>query len=114
MTKFTKLSLIAAVVIALFAFGVHALPSNQVLVTTAATRVDVAGFLARSGICIQNNGPNAIYCRIGSTSSLAAGYGHTITAGGGVWQVPIPQQIPIYCIAGTNQVAGAATDVTEF
>jgi hypothetical protein len=31
-----------------------------------------------------------------------------------VWQVPIPQQIPIYCIAGTNQVAGAATDVTEF
>jgi hypothetical protein len=92
----------------------QALPSNQVLVLTTATRVDTAGFGARSGVVIQNNGPNAIYCRISVTTSLAVGYGYVITSGS-TWSFPLPAQIPVYCLAATaNQVAGAATDVTEF
>ena len=92
----------------------QALPSNQVLVLQTATRVDNAGFGARSGVVIQNNGPNAIYCRISVTTSLAVGYGYVITSGS-TWSFPLPAQIPVYCLAATaNQVAGAATDVTEF
>ena len=92
----------------------QALPSNQVLVLTTATRVDTAGFGARSGVVIQNNGPNAIYCRISVTTSLAVGYGYVITSGS-TWSFPLPAQIPVYCLAATaNQVAAAATDVTEF
>jgi len=92
----------------------QALPSNQVLVLTTATRVDTAGFGARSGVVIQNNGPNAIYCRISVTTSLAVGYGYVITSGS-TWSFPLPAQIPVYCLAATaNEVAGAATDVTEF
>jgi len=92
----------------------QALPSNQVLVLTTATRVDTAGFGARSGVVIQNNGPNAIYCRIGVTTGLAVGYGYVITSGS-AWSFPLPAQIPVYCLAATaNQVAAAATDVTEF
>jgi hypothetical protein len=108
--------IVAAFIVLFTGLGIAwALPSNQVLVGTVATRVDVAGFLARSGIVIQNNGPNAIFCRVGATTSLAANVGHSISAGGGVWQIPLPQQIPVYClVAATNQVAGAATDVTEF
>ena len=91
-----------------------ALPSNQVLVLTAATRVDTANFGYRSGVVIQNGGPNAIYCRIGSTTSLAVGYGYYL-APGSVWSFPLPAQIPVYCLAATgNQVAGAATEVVEF
>jgi len=92
----------------------QALPSNQVLVLTTATRVDTAGFGARSGVVIQNNGPNAIYCRISVSTSLAVGYGYVITSGS-TWSFPLPAQIPVYCLAATaNQVAAAATDVTEF
>lgn len=114
MTKFSKLMFIAAVALALFAFGAHALPSNQVLVLQTATRVDTAGFAQRAGVVIQNNGPNAIYCRIGVSTSLAVGYGYVITSGS-TWSFPLPAQVPVFCLAATaNQVAGAATDVTEF
>jgi hypothetical protein len=110
MTK--RLLLIAALLLPVSAL---ALPSNQVLVLTTATRVDTAGFAQRAGVVIQNNGPNAIYCRVGSTTSLAVNYGYFIAAGGGVWSFPLPAQVPVYCISATaNQVAGAATDVTEF
>lgn len=107
--------LILAVALALIIPALaQALPSNQVLVLQTATRVDTAGFGARSGVVIQNNGPNAIYCRIGSTTNLAVGYGYVITSGS-TWSFPLPAQVPVYCLAATaNQVAGAATDVTEF
>lgn len=98
----------------LFAFGVAALPSNQVLVLTTATRVDTAAFAQRAGVVIQNNGPNTIYCRISASTSLAVGYGYAIPPGS-TWSFPLPAQVPVYCLSATaNQVAGAATDVTEF
>lgn len=90
-----------------------ALPSNQVLVLTTATRVDTAGFSIRKGIVIQNGGPNAIYCRVGSSTGLAVGYGWYISPGASL-QLPVQQNIPVYCLAATaNQVAGAATEVQE-
>ena len=111
MKKFMIAAFIAA---ALFALAAHALPSNQVLVLTSATRVDTAGFAQRAGVVIQNNGPNAIYCRIGVSTSLAVGYGYMITQGSS-WSFPLPAQVPVWCLSATaNQVAGAATDVTEF
>jgi hypothetical protein len=94
-------------------FAAQALPSNQVLVLTTATQVDTAGFGIRRGVVVQNNGPNAIYCRVGSSTGLAVGYGHRI-APGDFLALPITQFVPVYCLAATaNQVAGAATDVTE-
>ena len=114
MRNFKLYVVAAAVAVALFAFAAHALSSNQVLVLQTATRVDTAGFAQRAGVVIQNNGPNAIYCRISVSTSLAVGYGYMITPGAS-WAFPLPAQVPVWCLAATaNQVAGAATDVTEF
>jgi hypothetical protein len=92
----------------------QALPSNQVLVLTTSTRVDTAQFAFRSGgVFVQNNGPNAIFCRVGDATGLAVGYGHKLNSGD-IERFPLKQGIPVYCITSVNQVAGAATDVTEF
>jgi hypothetical protein len=106
-----KIILIASLLLPGFAL---ALPSNQVLVlNSAVTRVDTAAFLYRSGIVIQNNGPNTITCKVGSSSGLTTTNGYRILAGS-EWRFPLPAPTPVWCIATTaDQVAGAATDVTE-
>lgn len=96
----------------LLPFLALAAPTNQVLVLTTATRVDIAAFAFRGGVVMQNNGPNIIFCRVGETTGLAVNYGYRVDPGG-VWTVPLRQGIPIYCLTSVNQVAGAATDVTE-
>lgn len=112
MKTMMKMMLVALVVLS--PLMAMALPSNQVLVQTTATRVDTAGMAVRKGIIIQNNGLNSIYCRVSSPTSLAVGYGYKLDPGG-VLNLLLPGHIPVYCLAATaNQVAGSATDVTEF
>lgn len=114
MTKFNKLLMIVVAAVGLYAGAASALPSNQILVLTTATRVDTANFGYRSGVVIRNGGPNTIYCRIGSTTGLAVGYGFDVLPGG-TWSFPLPAQLPVYCLSAVaNQLAGAATEVVEF
>jgi len=85
--------------------------TNQVLALTTATRVDTT-MLSRTSIAIQNNGPNAIYVRVGSPTGLAVGYGMKLNPLN-VWSFPLKAGVPVYAICSVAQVAGAATDVTE-
>lgn len=83
--------------------------TREVLVTTtAATITRLEG---SRGVEIQNLGPNAIYCSLGSTAVLNKS---RKIAAGGFWSVSVPRQVDVSCIAETaNQLTGAATIVTE-
>lgn len=63
----------------------------------------------RIGMLIENRGPNPIYCSFDPAVTTTTG--HTVAASGGT----LPYNGPDYwyCIAGTAQVAGAGTIVSE-
>ena len=82
------------------------LPSGSVLSPGPTTLT-----VARADSQYVWNGALLVAC---PAATLAVGYVYVITSGS-TWSFPLPAQIPVYCLAATaNQVAGAATDVTEF
>lgn len=88
--------------------------TTEVLVTTAAA-VKMPQLTGRRAIEIQNNGPNAITCFLGGSTSADGGTnGRKIAASGGTWALDALAITDIYCqAASADQVAGAATIITE-
>lgn len=86
--------------------------ATEVLVLTTSTRVDGASTSYRRGVEIQNQGPNTIWCNVG-TSTVVANKARQVLPGE-AWAVNVRAGVPIYCLASTAaQVTGAATIVTE-
>lgn len=87
--------------------------TNEVLVlSSAATRVDT-DITRRTGIELQNLGPNPIYCALKtSTDAVTTKSRRLIT--GETWSIGLIAGIGVYCRATTaDQVTGAGTIVTE-
>jgi hypothetical protein len=86
--------------------------ATEVLVLTTSTRVDGATTSYRRGIEVQNQGPNAIWCNVGTSTVVATKARQILT--GEAWAVNVRAGVPVYCLASTaSQVTGAATIVTE-
>ena len=86
--------------------------ATEVLVLTTSTRVDGASTSYRRGVEIQNQGPNTIWCNVG-TSTVVANKARQVLSGE-AWAVNVRAGVPVYCLASTaSQVTGAATVVTE-
>lgn len=85
--------------------------TTEVLVATTATALPKLA--NRKAIEIQNLGPNAIFCALGSSAKALLNKARKIDASGGVWALDAPPTLSIYCITSTLQVTGAATVVTE-
>lgn len=78
----------------------------------------VGGLSGRRYILVQNNGPNPINLRVGSSNSVAAKSVKlkpaSGTTPGGFWAGDISDLIPVYCSSQTaDQVTGAATNYQE-
>ena len=86
---------------------------SQVLVLTTPSRVDT-GRKFRKAVEVQNLGPNPIYCtlRKGTSDVPAVGTARRI-ASGEAWGIELKADVQVWCIAGTAQLTGAATIVTE-
>lgn len=63
----------------------------------------------RTGMLIENRGPNPIYCSFDPAVTTTTG--HTVAASGGT--LPYNGSDYWYCIAGTAQVSGGGTVVSE-
>lgn len=86
--------------------------TTETLVLTTA--VELPRLSGRKGIEIQNLGPNAIYCSLGTSTGLAVGKGRMIAASGGTWALDASEYIRIFCLAATAaQVTTAATMTNE-
>lgn len=84
----------------------------EVLVLTTATRVDNAATTYRRGCEVQNQGPNSIWCNVGTSTVVATKARQVLP--GEAWAINLRAGVPLYCLASTaNQVTGAATIVTE-
>lgn len=88
--------------------------TTEVLVLASAA-VEMPRMPNRAGIEIQNNGPNAIWCAIGTSAAAVVNKCRQIAASGGTWSLAASNRTRIFCRAATaDQVTGAATDVSEF
>lgn len=85
--------------------------TTEVLVLTTATAMPQTS-LYRRGMLIENRGPNAIWCAMGSAASAVVNKSHRVAPNGGTLPFNAPDKW--WCIAETaNQVTGAATVVSE-
>lgn len=85
--------------------------TNEVLVLTTATAMPQQS-LYRRGLWMENRGPNAIWCAMGSATKAVVNKSHRIAPNGGTLPFNAPDKW--WCIAETaNQVTGAATVVSE-
>jgi len=100
---------ILAALIVLFALPAYA---GEVLVLATATRVDPGPLSSRKGLEIQNNGPALISCQVRTSTGLTTSKGRLVQPGE-AWTVGANTNTPVYCIAASPQVTGAATFVTE-
>ena len=91
--------------------------TSEVLVLNSAVTLVTTTRSPRQGVEIQNNGPNAIYCAVVSTSANSADAVLTKSrkvSAGEAWGLSLPAGRAVYCRAATaDQVTGAATVVTE-
>lgn len=87
--------------------------TNEVLVLLAApVRLDT-GLALRSGVEVQNNGPNPIWLAFNDSASCVLNKCRKVSPGE-AFSVAVPSQVPIWAIAATaDQLTGAATCVTE-
>lgn len=85
--------------------------TTEVLVLTTATALPQSS-VYRRGMLIENRGPNAIWCAMGSSSKAVANKSHRVAPNGGTLAFNGPDLW--WCVAETaNQVTGAATVVSE-
>lgn len=92
--------------------------TEVVVLNSAATALPsssgtkTSGTIGRTGLEIQNLGPNAIYCAF-SAATAVVGSARKIAAGES-WALDASSRVGIWCIAATaDQAAGAATIVSE-
>ena len=104
-----KRFLIVALVAMLSAPALAADPTVEVLVLATATPV-VTGRTSRRAVELQNLGPAAIYCSLGGTPVMLK---TRRLQPGETWQIDVPTQMIVSCIAAAPQVTGAATIVTD-
>lgn len=85
----------------------------EVLVGTTPTRLPQ--LCGRTGMEIQNLGPNPIWCVVSHNSVHArVNRARKVDAGGGIFAANVKDTQPVFCVASTAaQVQGAATIVTE-
>ena len=86
----------------------YAASTTEVLVGTSATLV--ASRSGHKSVLITNNGPNDIWCSLGTSTGCTVNKGQVVKAGGGSLSVDDPAAI--YCIASVAQLTGAATTVS--
>jgi muconolactone delta-isomerase len=86
--------------------------NGEVLVTTAITLVPTNPLQSRRAIEIQNRGPNSIFCTVDGSSPAVNGGREIKTAASWSLDCSDVACTPI-CITSVNQIAGAATWVTE-
>lgn len=91
----------------LFPLSAFAGRTTVVLVGTTVTTMPRA--IGRQGMLIENRGPNPIYCSFDPAVTTLTG--HTVAASGGT--LPYNGADQWYCIAGTAQVTGGGTVVSE-
>jgi hypothetical protein len=103
-----RILLVVAMAVPLISLATEVL----VLTTAGGTRVDSATSTYRRGCEVQNLGPNAIYCAVGSEAPVSTKSRQVVS--GEAWAINVRAGVPIKCIvASTNQATGAATIVTE-
>jgi hypothetical protein len=87
--------------------------TNEVLVLNSAViRIDT-GLTQRSGIEVQNLGPNDIYVAVGESAACVLTKSRKVSVGE-AWSFACLSQVAVYAKAATaDQVTGAATIVTE-
>ena len=91
---------------------VSALATEVLVSNVTATRVDGASTSYRRGVEVQNQGPNAVWCNVG-TSTVVVNKARQVSPGE-AWFFPVRVGVPVYCLASTAaQVTGAATIATE-
>lgn len=100
-------TLLAGAVAVLLPAAALAGRSTVVLVGTTPTAMPKA--IGRTGMLLENRGPNPIYCSFDPAVTTTTG--HTVAASGGTLPFNGPDQW--YCIAGTAQVSGGGTVVSE-
>lgn len=89
--------------------------SGETCVTNAAGGTTVTGFTARKGIEIQNQGPNAIWCRVDGGTPYTDSRSRKVAADT-AWSIDAGTALVVKCIASTAaQDSGthACTHVTQ-
>lgn len=99
-------TLLAGAVAVLLPAAALAGRSTVVLVGTTPTAMPKA--VGRTGMLLENRGPNPIYCSF--DPAVTAPTGHVVASGG---VLPFNGADQWYCIAGTAQVSGGGTVVSE-
>lgn len=92
--------------------------TTEVLVSSSATTtLPATPLVGRRSVAIQNLGPNALWCSIGSPTTPVVGKSwkiDSLASGQNVLFLDISDKILVRCIAATaTQVTGAATIVVE-
>ena len=87
--------------------------TNEVLVlASGAVRLET-GLVGRTGLEIQNLGPNPIWIGLDTSGTAVVNKSRKLNTGES-WSLNLREQVKVYAIASTaDQVTGAATVVTE-
>jgi hypothetical protein len=89
-------------------FPLSALAGRTTVVLVGTTPTTMPRVIGRQGMLIENRGPNPIYCSFDAAVTTTTG--HVVAAGE---KFPYNGPDYWYCVAGTAQVSGAGTIVSE-
>lgn len=92
-----------------------AMTTEVLILASGSTLAPGSSLSGRRAIELQNLGPNAIFCAVGTTPTLNKSRKlSSVGSIDSIWALDLGSSVPIRCIAATaDQVTGAALIVTE-